>query len=165
MQDVLPTKKPKIAKPLILKQKRYAKAQPVPVFDFSIPRDVYIQIYNVVTSEARTTYSVITSITGEVIYSGPSIGYAIPCDAQLTNPLQPAYEGTVIEQAEPNGLFSSKNTDGTWVLFVDSDGSVTPIYTEQKVTTFPFAVVRNSNGEWVRADSTPASMKVNIKQK
>ena len=147
-------------------QELYQDVQPIPFFDYSIPRDVLIQIYQVVTTEARSTYSVITSMTGEVIYAGASVGYAIPADTQLTNPLKPdgsMSDGTTtVEQAEPNGLFSSKNTDGTWVLFVNADGTISPIYTEQKVTTFPYVVVQNSKGIWVRADEAPASFTVDI---
>ena len=146
-------------------QSHYQKAQPLPFYDFSNPRDVLLQIYNVTTTEARNTYTVIQSITGAVQYYGPSVGYAIPADVQLTNPLKNDGNGTAIEQAEPNGLFSSKNTDGTWVLFVQPDGSITPIYTEQKVTTYPFAVTRNAVGEWVRADNNPSSFTVDIKKK
>ena len=145
-------------------QEHYQKVQPLPYFDYSIPRDVLIQIYNVVTQEARNTFTVIESMTGVVKFSGPSIGYGIPADTQLTNGLQTAgyQDNATIEQAEPNGLFSSKNTDGTWVLFVDVDGQITPIYTEQKVTTYPFAVTRDANGEWVRADNTPATFNIDM---
>lgn len=151
-------------------QAQYAKVQPLPFYDYSIPRDIMIQIYNVVTQESRSTYTVIETITGQTKFHGPSIGYGIPADVQLTNPLKPAYQrpssnGEVIEQAEPNGLFSSKNTDGTWVLFVDSNGDITPIYTEHKVTTFPFAVKKDESGAWIRADDKKASMTLNIKKK
>ena len=150
-------------------QAHYAKLQPVPMYDYSIPRDVMIQIYNVVTQEARNTYTVIESITGETKFHGPSLGYGLPADMSLTNPLQTAYSrhlsnGEVIEQAEPNGLFSSKNTDGTWVLFVDINGDITPIYTEHKVTTYPFAMKRSIDGSWERADQKKSSMTVTIKK-
>lgn len=151
-------------------QAHYASVQPIPFFDYSIPRDIVTQIYNVTTQEARSTYTVIETMTGVVKFHGPSLGYGIPVDVQLTNPLQPAWSmahngGEVIEQAEPNGLFSSKNTDGTWVLFVDDNGDIAPIYTEQKVTTYPFAVKRNEAGEWVRADKQKATLTVKINKK
>ncbi len=146
-------------------QQHYQKVHALPFFDYSIPRDIYTQIYEVVTQKAYVTYTVIESITGETFFHGPSIGYGIPADTSLTNPLQ-TYKGyesiTTIEQAEPNGLFSSKNTDGTWVLFVQGDGSVTPIYTEHKVTTFPFVVVPTTFG-WVRADADPVEFTVDLK--
>jgi type II secretory pathway pseudopilin PulG len=147
-------------------QEHYQDVQPIPFFDFSNPRDVLIQIYKTVTTEARNTYTVIQSMTGEVVFYGPSIGYAIPADTQLTNGLQPSWgndgRAATIEQAEPNGLFSSENTDGTWVLFVDLNGDVTPVYTEQKVTTYPYAVVQNSKGAWVRADDAAASVTIDM---
>lgn len=144
-------------------QKIYQKALPIPFFEYSIPRDVYIQIYEVVTTRAYITYTVIESMTGKTFFHGPSIGYGIPVDTSITNPLQvtDAYYDLIIEQAEPNGLFSSKNTDGTWVLFVQEDGSITPVYTEHKVTTFPFKV-KQENGIWVRADNEPVDFTIEI---
>ncbi len=127
------------------------------------------QIYNVVTQEARDTYTVIESMTGQTKFHGPSIGYGIPADVSLTNPLQPVGRFhsalTSIEQAEPNGLFSSKNTDGTWVLFLDSNGVITPVYTEHKVTTFPFVVVKSKDNGWVRADDSESSFTVSIRDR
>jgi hypothetical protein len=148
-------------------QELYAKVQPLPFFDYSIPRDVMIQIYKVVTSEARSTYTIIESITGETKFHGASIGYGIPVDTQLTNPqmsIRPCAgcDRQVVEQPEPNGLFSSKNTDGTWVLFVDNNGDITPIYTEHKVTTFPFTVKKDTDGLWIRADQEPASFTIDL---
>jgi len=150
-----------------IQQKHYLKIHPVPFYDYSIPRDILIQIYDVVTTRTYTTYTVIESITGKTFFHGVSIGYGIPADTSLTNPLKIAakyYQGgfAVTEQAEPNGLFSSKNTDGTWVLFVQSDGSITPIYTEHKVTTFPFAVEMNGDGSWIRADDKPSAFTIEI---
>lgn len=138
----------------------------VPLYDYSIPRDVFIQIYDVVTTKAYMTYSIITSMTGNVIYHGDSVGYALPADMQLTNPVKPLsysyHESSIIEQAEPNGLYSSKNTDGTWVLFVQENGAVTPVYTEMKVTTFPYKVKQIENGIWVRADNKDVEFVIDL---
>jgi hypothetical protein len=62
---------------------------------------------------------------------------------QLTNPLRVAYSssGAVIEQAEPNGLFSSKATSATWVRCITKvNGQVmeSPVYIEGKVTAYPY---------------------------
>lgn len=122
-------------------QQQYAKVQPVPFYDWSQDRAALIQIYNA-KNEQRQTYAVITAQgTGAAIFSCPSIGYPLPADTQLTNGLQAIYsQGAVVEQAEPNGLYSSKNTDATYVLCLRDDGKIVPIYTEQKVTLFPFPV-------------------------
>ena len=138
----------------------YAVSQPVPMFDWSQDRDILIQIYSQ-KNEARTTYSVLSSDgTGEPRFMCPSLGFALPADTSLTNPLTPyAANGAVIEQPEPNGLFSSKNTDGTYVLCVRKNGDVVPVYTELKVTTFPFAV-RWENGELVEIEDSPTTIKI-----
>lgn len=133
-------------------QKVYSRNQPIPFFDWSQDRDALIQIY-VAKNEARTTYTVVTADgSGQVLFTCPSVGFAIPADTQLTNGLQALdYTGyPVVEQAEPNGLYSSKNTDGTYVLCVREDGNITPVYTEAKVTTYPFPV-RVENGQIVDA--------------
>jgi hypothetical protein len=131
-------------------QQHYLKAQPVPFFDFSQDRDTLTQIYKL-KNEARTTYSVVTSQgTGKVLFECDSRGYPIPADQQLTNPdqvLDAKVEGAVvIPQAEPNGTFSSTNTDGTWILCIRANGQVVPIYTEQKVDTYPFPVEVGADG-------------------
>ena len=149
-------------------QEIYQQIQPVHIYDYSIPRNIFQQIYDITTTRVVATYSIIESITGVTRYECPSMGFAIPADTQLTNPLQPTHNtgGTVtIEQAEPNGLFSSKNTDGTYVMCVDLKTSeVYPVYTEHKVTTFPFIVEKNDKGQWVRADNKPLAFKIEIKK-
>lgn len=133
-------------------QAHYATTQPVPFFDYSLDRDVLIQIYES-KNEARQTSTVIESFSGELLFSCPSIGYGIAADVQITNPLAPFRhsteswsEGVTVEQPEPNGLFSSKNTDATYVLCVRDNGDVAPIYTEEKVTVFPFAITIGEDG-------------------
>lgn len=146
-------------------QTHYAQSQPLHFYDYSIPRDVLQQIYDVVTTKSVATYTVIESITGQVKFKCQSIGYAIPVDTQLTNPLRPAWgisrnSGEVIEQAEPNGLFSSKNTDGTWVLCVNETGLTYPFYTEHKVSTWPFIVVQNEHGEWLPVEGATPNVQI-----
>ena len=76
-----------------------------------------------------------------------SIGFGIPYDTSLTNPLQKTYGGngnvTTIEQAEPNGLFASKATSATWVMCVGDGGAIEPVYVESKVTVYPYPVKVN----------------------
>jgi len=149
-------------------QEHYQNTQPLEFYDWSIPRDVYQQIYRAITTQKVTTFTIVETMTGELRYAGPSIGYPIPADMSLTNPLQGYYmyngAGTAIEQAEPMGLFSSKNTDGTWILFVDEDkGVLYPVYTEHKCTAFPFLMERDSKGEWKRADRKPPKFTIEVR--
>ena len=50
---------------------------------------------------------------------------------------------TTIEQAEPNGIYASKNTNATWVLCLGKSGQIEPVYIESKVTIYPGAVSVN----------------------
>lgn len=129
---------------------QYQKVQPVPYYNWSEQRNTLIQIYNA-KNEARNTWAVVESITGAALWACPSVGFPIPADTQLTNPEQLAatnYSGSggagwvegVVPQMEPDGLYSSTNTDGTYVLCIRPNGKIVPIYTEQKVSTFPFPV-------------------------
>ena len=53
------------------------------------------------------------------------------------------YADGVIEQPEPNGLYSSHNSNATWIRYVHRhDGIVSevPISVEGKVTCYPFPI-------------------------
>jgi hypothetical protein len=124
-----------------LQQGQYAMAQPIPVFDYSLERQVAIQLYEARNREVAT-YTVWRSDTGVLEGDCASIGYPLPYDTSLTNPLKRVGGGNgvgVIEQAEPNGLYPSKNSIATWVRCV-VDGHQVPIYVESKVTAYPFPV-------------------------
>ena len=108
-------------------QSQYAVGQPVPVFDWSLERQLVIELYTVRNQKA-VTHSVWRSAHGMIEGDCPSYGYGVPYDTSLTNPLvatdvdnQGEENGngalTSIEQAEPNGVFASKNTAATWVLW------------------------------------------------
>ena len=126
-------------------QSQYVKGQPVPAFRWSLERDLVIQLYEVRNKKA-VTHSVWRSDRGLVEGDCPSYGYGIPYDTSLTNPLMATDEDfagydkpalVAIEQAEPNGIFASKNTAATWVMCLGASGSIEPIYVETKVTVYP----------------------------
>lgn len=129
----------------------YQSSQPIPVFDFSLERDIVIQLYQL-RNRAVSTHTVIRSQAGAYLWDCPSVGYPIPFDTSLTNPLQKiCCDGAVVEQPEPNGLYPSKNSDGTWVMCVADKGVVTPVYTEEKASAYPFAVTVDDEGRVTRA--------------
>lgn len=134
-------------------QSQYEKGQPIPAFDWSLERHLVIQLYQIRNQKAAT-YSVWRSDRGVIEGDCPSYGYGVPYDTSLTNPLmatdidnqgeEHSYEGgslTSIEQAEPNGIFASKNTAATWVMCLGKAGTVEPVYVETKVTVYPGPVV------------------------
>ena len=137
------------AKRVSQQQSQYEKGQPIPAFDWSLERDLVIKLYTVRNQKANT-HSVWRSDRGLIEGDCPSYGYGIPYDTSLTNPLvatdidnqgdEHYYQGGAlasIEQAEPNGIFASKNTAATWVMCLGEAGTIQPVYVETKVTVYP----------------------------
>lgn len=129
-------------------QEQYSASQPIPVFDWSLERDLIIQLYHL-RNQRALTHSVWRSDRGMVEGDCASIGFGIPYDTSLTNPLvatdedNEGYEHAAlaaIEQPEPNGIFASKNTAATWVMCAGLGGVIEPIYVETKVTVYPYSV-------------------------
>ena len=119
-------------------QKQYNIAQPIPKFEYSLERDVAIQLYEARNEEVRT-WTVWRSDLGTIEGYAETIGYPIPYDVQLTNPLKSEYHKTVIEQAEPNGLFMPEGLSATWLMMVDpKDGKARPVYIEPAIIVSPF---------------------------
>lgn len=130
-------------------QSQYSIGQPVPAFDWSLERHLVIELYKVRNQKAAT-HSVWRSDRGMIEGDCPSYGYGVPYDTSLTNPLvatdidlegeEHNYQGGAlasIEQAEPNGVFASKNTAATWVMCLGQTGGIEPVYVETKVTVYP----------------------------
>jgi hypothetical protein len=146
---------------------QYQKVQPVPFYNWSEQRNTLIQIYNA-KNEARQTWAVFMSYTGTAMFTCPSIGFPIPADTQLTNPEQIArtnvngtvYSG-VVGQMEPDGLYSSTGTSGTYVLCVRDNGKAAPIYWEPPVAMFPYEV-KIVNGQIIDAGGT-SNIEVDVK--
>ncbi len=129
-------------------QEQYSKRQPVPTFDWSLERHLVSELYKI-RNKKVTTHAVWRSDYGIIEGDCPSMGFGIPYDTSLTNPLRSTDEDnmgvdkgslTTIEQAEPNGIFASKNTVATWVMCVNKTGIIEPVYIETKVTIYPGTV-------------------------
>ena len=148
-------------------QKQYGIAQPVPTFDWSLERDLVIQLYRARNTEVAT-HTVWRSNYGMVEGDCQSIGFGIPYDTSLTNPLKVGYTSSygvgVTEQAEPNGIFASKNSAATWVMCVVQEGervSTVPVYIESKVTVYPFPVtVEYATSRVVRTEGAAPSITI-----
>ena len=125
-------------------QDMYLIGQPVPTFDYSLERDRVIGLYRARMNAAQT-WAVWRSQTGVIEGDCASSGYPIPFGVSLTSPEVIAWSSSqggagVLPQAEPNGLFTNGiTTDATWVFCV-TEGSITPVYIEDKVTVYPYPV-------------------------
>jgi len=132
----------KDSKQVAQQQGQYAKIQPVPYYNWSLERHLITELYNARNTKAAT-HSVWRSNTGVIEGDCPSMGFSLPYDTSLTNPLKRDHStagSVVLEQAEPNGIFASKNTAATWVLCLADTGAVEPIYVETKVTVYPYTL-------------------------
>lgn len=138
----------KVAMRVAKQQAQYSKVQPIPFFNWSLERDMLIQLYNIRNFRAAT-HTVWRGDTSVIEGDCPSIGYGLPYDTSLSNPTTTTDEDqkgrsstalASIGQAEPNGVFASTNTSATWVMCVNSTGQIEPIYVEAKVTGYPYPV-------------------------
>lgn len=145
-------------------QSQYAKSQPVPSYNWSLERHMVIELYNARNLRAAT-HSVWRSDLGTIEGDCSSIGFGIPYDTSLTNPLKLAgnyRDSSVIEQTEPNGIFASKNTAATWIMCAGDNGAMEPIYVETKVTVYPYPVkVDYDKNRVTKAGKSTVTIKVN----
>lgn len=142
-------------------QQIYVNNQPAPTFDWSLERHIMIELYKA-RNNAVQTYSYVRNFQGQVVFSCKSIGFPLPANDQLTNSAklsQPDYhDSSVLPQAEPNGMYSSPSTSGTYVFCVNSDGTVSPSYFEANVEAHLSPL--NSGDSGLSGDG---SLKIDIK--
>ena len=76
-----------------------------------------------------------------------SVGYGIPYATQYTNPQVDTYytssnaTHTILPQADPSGLYSPAEADGTWVMWLNPEThDLAPVYVEPHVVVSPFAL-------------------------
>lgn len=144
-------------------QNIYDINQPIHVYQRSQPRDSLLAIYDAKV-ESRNTWSVVQSLTGKLIFQCPSVGYPLPGGTQLTNPQYWAGTGLALAQPEPDGTYTDPNTDSTYVLCSRKNGKVSPVYTEAKVSAFPFPVSVDSDGVIHDLDQA-SSIEINVSTK
>lgn len=134
-----PSQETKDKKAVQRQQGQYAARQPVPAYDWSLERELVRKLYDM-RNKRVATHSVWRSNYGTIEGDCASMGYGIPYDTSLTNPLQSYGDynsRTSIGQAEPNGVFASTNTSATWVICTGNGGVLEPVYVESKVTVYP----------------------------
>lgn len=106
-------------------------------------KKVYKEIYELRDQDDLTTYTyIVAKQTGKLVFIGESVGFPIPYDTQYNNPSQlkgGTHEYTAYPQAEPSGLYSSKDTNGIWIMMVDKKTQKPrPVYFEEPVICSTF---------------------------
>lgn len=171
--EYTPSATEKEAKSVNAQLSQYSKGQPVPAFNWSLERDLMIKLYEL-RNQKVATHTVWRSDYGMIEGDSPSIGYGLPYDTSLTNPLQLThkrykYAGSasvlegVVEQQEPNGIYASKNTTATWVMSVDKETNlIMPIYVESRVSVYPYPVRIDYENNRVYRTGKPTTV-INLK--
>ena len=116
-------------------QRVFVDNQPAPVFDWSLERHLLTQLYKA-RNEAVNTHTIVRDMSGKSFFECESIGFPIPSNTQLTNPEKSggnSYGYYTLPQPEPNGLYTSPSTSGTFVFCINEDGTVSPSYFEANV--------------------------------
>jgi hypothetical protein len=135
----------------------YEHNQPIPTFTLSSERAVLIQLYQQRVAGTLNTWTVWIANNGTPLGMCASKGYPIPYGTELTNPWQVSDGGNSagtstgnvsVGQMDPNGIYPAPSTLGTWVMCLDTDGSVHPQYIEPLVMTYTHPV-RIQNGQIV----------------
>ncbi len=134
--------------------------QPIPAFEWSLQRHLLIELYSMEQRSVATFTYVRNPYTGKIASWCPSIGFPIPADTQLTNPWQ-SIGGVALSQAEPNGLYSSSATRGTYVICVGEDGKALPRYHEQDVETY-MTLMEEKDGMLVPVSGTKPSFAITL---
>lgn len=92
-----------------------------------------------------TTITYLFDMKGHLHKLCDSVGYGIPYATQYTSPSYIKYHSggstDVLPQADPNGLYSPSNAEGTWILCLDSSTKRTkPVYVEPRIIVSPIAL-------------------------
>lgn len=117
--------------------------QPMPdLGGYSFERQIVIETY-LARNNTIATYAYMITMDGTLIEICPSIGYPIPYSTQMTNPLRTVDDlnsTSVVANAEPNGLYPPGDAAATLVQCVQPDGSISPVYIEWYVLSFPYRI-------------------------
>ena len=89
------------------------------------------------------TYTYIVDMNGRFHKVCDSLGYGLPYATQYTNPMRVGGDGThgyvTLPQADPNGLFSPANAEGTWVMCLNpKTKQAEPQYIEPRIVTMTY---------------------------
>jgi len=104
-------------------QAQYNQSQPIPFFKWSLERQVLIDAETASANGDQSTSFFFNFGVQDPVFSCASLGMAVPDTSQLSNPEQIApisskWGGgaTTLPQADPFGVHSPPNSDGTYVI-------------------------------------------------
>ncbi len=136
--------------------------QPIPNFNHSQLRQNLIDIETAQATATATTSFFFNQGVVDPVHTCPSVGFAIPSTAQLSNPDQMLTPGrsergtAVIDQLEATGVYTGDST-GTYVICVDADGDGYAFYWEGFVSTVAGPATWNNTTKLVELTGAPSA--------
>jgi len=127
--------------------KRSVQSVGLPAIVNNQEKRVYKDIYELRDRPNLVTYTYLVDMNGGLHKICDSIGFGISESTQYTSPeklvsndgFHDNYAKIPVPQADPNGLFSSPSSNGTWVMCkVPGKDEVQPIRAEPNLITSPF---------------------------
>ena len=124
--------------------KIYFDNQPIPIYNYSAPRDIVTQLYNITVPNLPATWTIFYSMDTP-IDSCASRGFPIPYGVQLTSSEYMKTDGNGgdsatsvdLPQPDPDGLYKDGiTTTASWVLCDYGNGGWEPVYNEFYTITF-----------------------------
>jgi hypothetical protein len=113
--------------------------QPLPHYNFSQIRQTLIDAEDETADTTQTTTFFMQQGDPNPINSCPSVGFPVASNAELSNPDQvvgaPNNSSATIGQEDPNGIYSSPSTSGTYVICTENGGQHYLEYWEGNVYT------------------------------
>ena len=117
--------------------------QAIPHFNYSQLRQNLIEIETAQANGVQTTSFFFNQGVKDPVTTCPSIGFAIPNTASLSNPQQVVHPGydrngagnVAISQMDPNGIYTPTSSSGTYVICIDDSGRPYANYFEGFVQT------------------------------
>lgn len=134
--------------------------QPAPDLNgYSFERDILIQVYQARNRNVTTFTYMYSETTGQIIKICDSIGMPIPYSTQLTPPYVPTANGGSVPNPEPNSLYSPDSAEGSIIVCLNDDNTLSPTYFEPRVFALPFEIKADKVFERISGSS------LNIEQK
>lgn len=122
------------------------------ITNFTEKKDLKM-IYELRDKANLVTYMYTQALNGKWVYQGQAVGFPIPYSTEYTNPMMydsNASNGNyavILPQADPNGLYSSQNTQADWIMREGPHG-LYPAYIEPNVYVTPVKIAANLCESW-----------------
>jgi hypothetical protein len=140
------------------------QSQPIPHYNYSQIRQTAIDAQDIAANGTQTTSFFFMMGNQDPIFSCPSLGEPVPNTAQLSNPEQIApisgrYGGgaTNLPQMDPDGIYATSSSSGTYVICVSGSGAKYLQYWEGDVMTVAAGATWDTAKHTLKVTGAPTS--------